>query len=241
MSKTALLLTVGLLTALLTGCGTTGKFIYPDDGRKLVCLSKTPKYQKKIAVTPFDEMRGNNNQSGTFFLFLVPLMPFGWVDYERPEAATIFLSVNRFDFNPSEDLAKAAAYSLRKSGLFTDAFFTFGGEKDKADLLLEGEIVSTEYIGSIWSYGLSAYHALLKIFGAPHGTSENHLILKLKVTKMGTNEKVWEKNYSLKKKIIQGFYYKLGHDVKSYSFLMQEVMNDAIKGINEDLDKRGIK
>ena len=67
-------------------------------------------------------------------------MPFGWVDYNRPDAARTFLTVNEFAFTPSEDLPKAAALSLRRSNLFSDAYFTFGGEKDKADFVLCGAI-----------------------------------------------------------------------------------------------------
>lgn len=226
---------------LLTGCGTTAKFIYPADGRKLVQLSEKPIINKKIAVVPFDEMRGDDNQAGTFLLFLIPLWPYGWVEYDRPDGARLFISIQEFDFDPSEDLAKASAYSLRKSGLFKDAFFTFGGEKDKADFLLEGEIHSTGYIGTMWSYGLSAYHFLPKIFGAPMGTSVNKLNLSLKVTDLRTGTKVWEKKYDLEKRIVQGLYYKMGHDVKGYPSLMQEIMNDAIVDLNKHLKRGEIK
>jgi len=69
-------------------------------------------------------------------------MPFGWGEYERPDADRMFNWIAEFDFDASEDLAKAAAYSLRKSRLFEDAFFTFGGDKENADYLLEGEMIS---------------------------------------------------------------------------------------------------
>ena len=61
----------------------------------------------------------------------------------------MFMSVNEFQFNPSEDLAKAAVTSLRQSGLFKDAYFTYGGEKANADLLFSGQIQSTAYKGVI--------------------------------------------------------------------------------------------
>jgi hypothetical protein len=81
-------------------------------------------------------------QSGTLWLYLIPLMPFGWMECDRPEAARMFLTIVEFDFTPGEDLAKAAAYSLRRSNLFKDAFFTFGGGKDKADYILTGKIIA---------------------------------------------------------------------------------------------------
>ena len=40
-----------------------------------------------------------------------------------------------------------------------------------------------------------------------------------------------------KLKIIQGFYYRWGDDIRAYSYLMQEIMNDAIEEISRALAK----
>ena len=229
---------LSVIIVLLTGCGTTAKFVYPHDGRQLVRLAETPQYQKKIAVTPFDDMRGNKNQSGTRLLALIPLMPFGYFEYDRPDAAKPFLTVQEFDFNPSEDLAKATAYSLRKSGLFEDAFFTFGGEKDKAQFLLEGEILSTKHTGTLWTYGLSGLAGYVWVLGAPVGSSMNNLALKLKLTDIISKKTIWGKSYNLKNKITQGLYYNMGHDVIIFPSLMQEIMNDAIKDMDKSLSTK---
>ena len=226
---------------LLTGCGTTAKFVYPSKGTDLVSFDQGPAYDKKVAVVPFEEMRGDKNSSGTYFLYMIPLMPFGWGRYERPDAARMFNTVAEFQFNPSEDLAKAAAYSLRKSNLFKDAFFTYGGDKENADLLLEGEIISTEYRGSIWSYGLSFYGPLLWFFGFPAGRSHNELGLSLKMKKISDGSLVWKKSYTKNSKVLQGLYYNSGHDVKGYSYLMQEVMNEAINDMNRELARKGMR
>jgi len=58
------------------------------------------------------------------------------------------------------------------------------------------------------------------------------------MTDLQAEQLVWEKNYNLNQKIIQGLYYKYGHDVKGYSYLMQEIMNDAIEDINRTLQKK---
>lgn len=232
------LTTILLALSLLSGCGTTAKFIYPAKGRNLIRFDDGPAYQKKIAVVPFEDMRGDKNQYGTYFLYLIPLMPFGYAEYERPDAARMFNTIAEFDFDMSEDLAKAAAYSLRKSGLFVDAFFTFGGDKEKAQLLLEGEVFSTIYNGKIFSYGLSAYGPLLWFFGLPMGTSRNDVVLNLKLTDLISGKGIWEKNYNLTHKIVQGLYYHYGHDVKGYAYLMQEIMNDAVEDMNRKFQKR---
>jgi hypothetical protein len=230
-----------LSAIFINGCGTTAKFVYPADGRNLIQLGEKPAYEKKVVVTPFEDLRGDNNQSSTYFLYLIPLMPFGYGEYERPDAARMFNTIVEFEFNASEDLAKAAAYSMRKSGLFKDAFFTFGGDKDKAQLLLEGKMFSTTYKGTMWTYGLSAYGPLLWIFGLPAGTSSNTLTLGLKVTDLSTGNMLWEKRYDVEHKIVQGLYYKFGHDVKGYPYLMQGIMNNAIEEMNREFQKQGMK
>ncbi|MFA5205613.1 MAG: hypothetical protein WC708_14550 [Lentisphaeria bacterium] len=237
--KIAHAFTAAALPALLCGCGTTAKFVYPANYSTLVQVAASPVTEKKVAVPPFDDQRGDDNQFGTLLLYLIPLMPFGWVDYERPDAARGFLTVQTFDFTPSEDLPKAAAYSLRRSGLFADAFFTFGGEKDKADFILEGQILSSRYTGSMWTYGLSLLGPNLWFVGFPAGRSHNYLVIALQFKDAKTRKIIWEKSYDLEYSVTQGLYYSWGHDVRGYAYLMQQVMNDAVTGISSAVRATG--
>lgn len=235
--KIVRILSVLSAVLFLSGCGTTAKFVYPAKGSNLVNFPDGPIYDKKIAVTPFDDSRGDTNSAGTIFLYLIPLMPYGWVEYERPDAARMFLTIAEFDFTPSEDLAKAAAYSFRRSNLFKDAFFTYGGEKDKADYLFHGEIISTKYDGTMFSYGLSIYGPIFHYLGLPSGRSYNVLTLNLKLTDIKSSKILWDKNYDKAYAIMQGLYYSFGDDIKGYPKLMQDIMNDAITDINKTLRK----
>jgi hypothetical protein len=228
------------IVAVCSGCGTTAKFVYPSDPTKLAHLSEKPRYDKEVAVLPFEELRSDQNSSGTILLYLIPLMPCGWCEYQRPDAARMFMSVNEFQFNPSEDLAKAAATSLRQSGLFKDAYFTYGGEKANADLLFSGQIQSTTYKGVIYSYCLSVEGPLLWLIGLPAGSSEDDLALKFELRDAKTNEKLWEHTYAGDKKIIQGLYYRLGYDVMGYSELMEEMMNEALVDMDKSLQSRPV-
>lgn len=211
---------------LLAGCGTTAKFVYPAKMETLVRFSAAPVYEKRVAVVPFDDYRNAENSFAPILLCYIPLVPFGWAEYNRPDAARKFISVESFDFTPSEDLAKAAALSLRRSNLFSDAFFTFGGEKDSADFVLSGSIRSTRYLGHMWTYGLSFYGPYLWLLGLPSGNSENALSLELTLKRK--NRIVWEYSFDRSRKIWQWLYYRLGHDVLGYSELMQEAMNEAL-------------
>lgn len=226
------------LAVICTGCGTTAKFVYPADPAKLARVAEKPHFDKAVAVLPFEELRGNANTSGTYWLYLIPLMPCGWCDYQRPDAARMFNSVNEFDFNPHEDLAKAAATSLQQSGLFKDVFFTYGGEKQNADLLFTGQIESTTYKGFIYSYGLSVEGPLLWLIGLPAGSSEDNLALNFKLKDAKTDQVLWKHSYTGKKSVVQGLYYNWGHDVLGYSELMENIMNQAVVDLDKSLASR---
>lgn len=56
--------------------------------------------------------------SGSFYLGLLPLMPYGYVKKPFPERSDDFVSLGRFHFNPSLDLAEASVLSLKASRPF---------------------------------------------------------------------------------------------------------------------------
>ncbi|MDD5156014.1 MAG: hypothetical protein PHF11_06005 [Candidatus Omnitrophica bacterium] len=91
---------------------------------------------------PLDDKRLNENNFGGYFMYLVPLMPFGQMQYTRPDSAQMFNTIVKFDFTPSEDLAKAIVTSLQHSNLFENVYFTYGGDREP-DLLVKGNILST--------------------------------------------------------------------------------------------------
>lgn len=232
MRKYCFLLLVA--SVILSGCGTTGKFVYPANYQKLVRLYEQPKYDLTVAVLPFEDMRGDVNSMGGFYLYLIPLVPYGSMKYERPDAANFFNTITKFEFDVTEDLSKAVVVSLQRSGLFKDVFFTFGGEKANADLIIKGKIISTDWVGKIYSYGLSAVGPVLWFFGLPCGSSYNKISLELELNDKKPS-KIWGYTLTKEKTIVQGYYYSFGHDVKSYASLMQEGMNEAVKDLNNKL------
>lgn len=221
-----------VLVAALAGCGTTAKFIYPADSSKLVHVCDSPKHDMSVAVVPFEDHRPSKNNSAGWWLYLIPAMPWGEATYERPDGARMFFSINEYNFDVPEDLAKAAATSLRQSGMFKDVFFTYGGEKDNAGLLLKGTIDSTLYKGKIISYGLSVYGPLLWYVGLPGGESINHLSIKLQLVDRRTNQVRWEHAFSKDSSVVQSLYYNTGQDCINYAAMMQEGMNEAILALD---------
>lgn len=128
------------------------------------------------------------------------------------------------------------AYSLRKSGLVDNAYFSFGEKKD-ADYVLEGELKEMKYTGRIWTYGLSFVGTYFWLFGAPAGTSENDMTLALKLRNTKTKKVIWENVYQKNDKIFQGYYYNWGKDLIAIPNMMQNIMNEAIPEIAKSLEK----
>lgn len=232
MKKIILILS---LVFTLSSCGATAKYVYPSKPKDLVTFSSNnPKYSKKVAVLPFEELRTDDNNS-KYWLYAFPLMPYGYANYQRPDAARLFNTINEFQFNVSEDLAKSAAYSLRKSNLFSDAFFSFGGDKDSADLILEGAIDEVKYKGKMYSYGVSVFSPYLWAVGLPSGSSENIVRLNFTLRDRITKKIIWEKSYYDSDKIIQGLYYNYGKDVKGFSLIVQRIMNRVVLDISREI------
>lgn len=217
---------LAVATLLISGCGTTAKFVYPAKMESLVRLNTSSIYQKNVAVLPFEDFRNSLNLSSTLLLSYVPLWPYGWLEYDRPDAARMFLTINEFQFTPSEDLSKAAAVSLRRSNLFKDVYFSFGGDTENADFVLTGELNGTKYKGYMITYGLSSFGSFLWLFGAPCGFSDNQLSLVLVLKQK--DKIIWEYTFDRSREIWQWYYYRFGHDGLGYAELMQECMNEAI-------------
>lgn len=220
---------------IAAGCGTTAKFVYPSNPQNLVRLAEAPKDDRSVAVLPFEEARPDKNSMGGLFLYMIPLMPFGTLTYERPDAARLFVSINDFKFDVAEDLAKAAVTSLQRANLFRRVFFSYGGDVATAQLVLNGTVKSTRYRGRVFSYGLSVYGLGLSFLGLPLGSSTNTLHVALRMTRPDQPTPLWTYEFNKEATIVQGLYYRMGYDIKAYTTLMEEGMNEAIRDLDQKL------
>ncbi len=218
-----------LLVLSLTGCNTHAKWTYPLSPSNLY-RSPTVGSGGTLAVLPFREARPVKNSAATSLLYLVPLVPYGWVNYERPEAARMFNTIAEYDFQLDEDLAKAAVRSFEEGRLFVRVYFTFGGEPRDADLILRGTARHTTYNGKIYSYGLSAFGPLLWFIGLPSGTSTNWIDITLSLTDK-KNHEYWRYSFSGKRSTNQGLYYNWGNDTLQFAGLFQVAMNKALRDL----------
>lgn len=230
---------VGLLAlAALAGCGTTAQFSYPADADDLteVDAGSSATQRQDVAVLPFEDQREEDNSSATLFIAMLPLAPWGYMDYARPDASGKFVTADGFRFDASHDLAEAAATSLEHADLFNDVQLASEDNADQEDLVLKGKVNSTQYNGRIYSYGLSVFGPTLWLFGAPVGSSHSDLDIELALQDTDTGEVVWQKDYDLSQASRKGLYYESGQDVRGYADMMQKIMNQAVQDMSQSVE-----
>ncbi|MEI6056980.1 MAG: hypothetical protein WCR55_13095 [Lentisphaerota bacterium] len=182
---------------------------------------------------PFDDDRDSENDSSLIGLGFIPLVPFGWCHFARPEGSQSFATIGSFDCDINEDLSKALAVSLRRSNLFKDAYFSFGGEQEKANLIITAHINKFYYRGKFITYGLSSFGCIFWLFGAPNATSFNEVNLNLYMKNKDTI--VWEYTISGDGGYWQSLYYNYGYDVKDFSKILQNGYNEAIYDLQKKM------
>jgi hypothetical protein len=191
-----------------------------------------------VAVLPFKDARPVTNSSSTAFLWLIPLMPYGWVNYERPEAARVFTSIPAYRLQLADDFAKATTVSFEESQLFRRVYFTLGGETREADLVLRGTARHTTYNGKTITYGLSLIGSLLWFIGLPAGTSTNLLDITLSLTDRDDRE-LWSYSFSRGDTIAQGWLYNWKNDALQFASLFQTAINEALQNLAPELPRIG--
>lgn len=228
----------------LTGCGALNKSIVvkapPEPAAAAPAIQNPdPAEEKKtppaLAVAPLADKRGNLKSYGSVYKYLVPLVPYGTMRYERPDQAKMFNTPHEFEFNVSENLARLLVGEARKLGLFESVIFTPTPLESKADLILSGEIHSTLYEGKTYSYGLSFLGPALWCLGLPAGSSYNKLSIGLYLMKKDTGERIWSYSIDKEKTVRQGLYHNWGKDVNSFAVLMEEGIKEAVADMRQKL------
>lgn len=226
-----------MTVVFLGGCRNPGIFsTTQDDGkREMVVLADKAIYPNNVAVTAFQDLRAEENSSGTVFWSLCPLMPYGWVDYNRPEQSSTMLTVGAYKENIISNLAYAAALSVDTSRLFTSAYSAPAIDDLKGDLVLDAEVYSTKFEGQVISYCISIAAPALWVVGCPATHFTSSIDLKLRLYHRSTDKTVWE--YPIKEEESQWrwAYGTTGEDITVYSKLMRRGMNKALADLEKVL------
>ena len=168
------------------------KFTYPDPSSDLVVLSPTPIYENtSVTVIPFDDKRRGGN-ANLFLMAGIPYFPFGWSSVSKAGAANSYAygyaTINSFDCNVREDLAKAFVVSLSKSNLFNSVSFL--QRKGEVDLIVTANVNQFDYRGKRILYCISVAGFVFSALGVPVATSYDAVNITLIMKNKG--EVVWE-------------------------------------------------
>jgi hypothetical protein len=228
------ILSAYLVSTLLAGCSVNARWTYPLKPPIKVVDPNPPDI--KIAALPARDLRGAKNVAVTQVLFLIPLMPFGWIEHQRPEAAREFMSIREFDGNLVEDIPKAIAQHWREAGISKQVFFDYGLLADQADFTLHTTLNKTTYYGRITSYGLSFFGVYLWIFGAPAGSHKVILDIDLELRDKAGNT-AWKGKVKRDYFEWVGLFYGQGSDMDGLALGLQKGLDEIAKEIAESRAK----
>jgi len=178
MQARARLFLFGLLAFSIAACSEQKAWVY----RAGEYPSPPGQAQRKtVVVLPFDDLRTDENHN-LIGLGYIPLFPYGWVNYSAPEGAQMHVTSGLWiNYKPTEDFPKALAQELTSTGRYKDAYFNFKTDP-AADYVIKGQIINTDYRGTQYTYGLSAYGPFLWLLGLPAATVDNDLSIRLTCT-----------------------------------------------------------
>ncbi|PNV72140.1 hypothetical protein BES34_019935 [Leptospira inadai serovar Lyme] len=219
--------------ALFVSCSTHQTWIYKANPKPVnaPALSKD-----SVIIVPFNDQRQSNNDNKTA-LYMVPLMPFGWANYEAPEGVPRHITSGLWqNYKPVEDYAKALAIELENAELFREASF----DNKKGDkYYIQGTIVNTGYKGKMFSYLLSIWGPLLWFVGLPAVTVENSLTLELSLMNHKTKKTLFSKKYTATPFSEVGWIYDLPNDFR-YAEMVKEIYGQFVTDLKTTFPK-GLK
>jgi hypothetical protein len=212
----------------LAACQSTRTWSYTPEPRS----SAAPTLDKVVVVIPFEDHRKNEN-SNLIGLYLIPLMPYGWADYETPEGPDRHITSGLWQFRPIDDMTRAVAQEVENARVFKEAFV--GNRPSEGDYVLTGEIVETGYHGKVYSYCLSAYGPLLWYLGLPAAQVQNTFELRLKLSKNPSEPPLWSYTISGREENTS-WIYVMKPDLL-YDALLKNGMKEALPSLREAVRK----
>jgi hypothetical protein len=135
-------------------------------------------------------------------------------------------------FKPKETFARAAAEELRASGLFKEA--VFAPRTTEEDLVLHGEVTSTRYYATLWSYGLSLFAGFPWLIGLPAGTVTNELAIEFHLDDRVTGAVRWSKKYHDSSKTTYWIPYNFPRHF-NYDTLYKAMLRDVVESLRAEL------
>ena len=202
----------------LNSCGIQKSWVYSPESSP-----SSNVINDKAVVMPFTDSRLNENK-GSLYSYLVPLMPFGSIKLSIPEGSSTHANSALWtNYNPKEDFAKALAQELTVSNTFNEAYFSY---KNDEKYSVKGEIINTDYQAKLFSYCLSTFGPALWIIGAPATKISNSIKLELSVLNNDTGVIMYMNTYEREIEHLS-WIYKLKSDF-NYSEMITEIYQEFL-------------
>ncbi len=213
----------------LTGCTNIASFAYSEAETPMMGFGGAE--AKSIAVLPFLDRRGmEKGESGSFYLGLLPLMPYGFLNKPFPERSDDFVSLGRYHFDPANDLAAASVQSLKASKLFEQVSFArSAAQAGNVEYIWRGTLTDSTYSGTLLTYFVTYFAApALWLVGAPEGVSRNTLGVRFELVRPAGGKVVWSYDYLGSDFVVHWIYARVGKDTSLYPELMRRAMTRAL-------------
>jgi hypothetical protein len=187
-----------LLCLVLAACSTSvGKWTYPS-GRYATTTSPRPA-AAAVAVTPLVDARGSHNKTYMTWYY-IPFFPYGWTQFDRPEATIRGVDTTNYVAEPCQDLAQALVVELRRQGLVREATL--------ADDFRVPATATHVLRGRLRSYYVAEERSpVLWALGLPMGTSNNGFCADLELVDVKDGRVVWKDSIYDYDDHIEGWYY----------------------------------
>ena len=250
MKITAILSATLCAAVMLTGCSNVSRFDYSSAYGAMPTFTPLPG-APTIGVLPAEDHRdyrsypdedNDNETGGSYYLGLLPFFPFGWHFMRHPEQSGGFATLSQFDFNPSEDLAVAAAISLKTSGLFAKVERVRDPNNCNCTYLWKTRLRNTNYCGYLFTYGITYLAApVLWVFGFPDGLSSARLDIDFELVERSSGRVVWQfRNDVLGETMLHWIYARVGADADLYARLMKYAMARSLADLSARYPERQI-
>lgn len=144
------LIRTGALILIVSSCSTPAVWSYTPNSYE---LTDRKTVLKTVSIPPFRDARPDKEEN-LIFVGAIPLMPYGWADYEKPENAAAHLTSKAWkSYRPAEDFTAALAGELKNAGTVNE---TFSELRKEDQYYIRGTILNTGYRGKMFSYGLAS-------------------------------------------------------------------------------------
>lgn len=215
-----------LLIASLTACQSQRTWMYTANH-----WEKQEKNEHKLTIPTFIDDRSDEEKK-FLFMYLIPLVPFGWQESSTPELMPRHVNSGAWtNYDPKRDFARALVQEVMAGTPFKEVVYS--ANPVRSGYYLQGRILNTDYKEKMFSYGLTYVGSLFWYLGAPASRVCNNLSIEL-VLYGPDNKIIFQKTYEAEEYKKTSWRYKLRSDMQ-YSEMLQEIYAEFIQDLNRAL------